>query len=193
MKKLIYLTLSIALVLVVAASAMAQDSCIRHVEAQGGFSVCLPSGWIPTQKEDTDDSGQKHPAKYKILYSPVVAQFRPNINFKDEASSASLEDYVAAGIDVVLGSQEKLGTTNMRVVTQGSFVTSSGLYGMRVAFHFNYKGYTVRSVQYYFNDAASRRKFVITGTGQEQDQATLDSIFDLTARSFRFERVTLHH
>ena len=192
MKKLTFLSVSIALVLVLAASAMAQDSCVRHVEAQGGFSVCLPSGWLPTQKEDTDDNGQKHPAKYKILYSPVAAQFRPNINFKDEASSASLEDYVAAGIDVVLGSQEKLGITNLRVVTRGSFVASSGLYGMRVVFQFDYKGYAVRSVQYYFNDAANSRKFVITGTGPEQDQAALDSIFDLTARSFRLERTTAH-
>src|SRR5438309_9686932 len=88
MEKLRFLLLAILLILIGTCATRAQ-TCNRDVEAEGGFSICVPDGWTVT--ETTGD-------KFKALFAPRSDAFTSNINFKEGTSAASLEDYVAAEI-----------------------------------------------------------------------------------------------
>jgi hypothetical protein len=170
--------ISIAFVLALTFNCVAQQKdCQRHAEPSAGFSVCPPEGWT-TQREE----GQK----YAAIFGKRGEVFTPNLNFKDEANSALLADYVAASQKNILTNYEKLGATSIRVVDQGDFRTDAGLAGLRVSFSTLYKGLVIRTLQYYFNGKAGQ-KLIITGTALEVDREANDKIFDGAARTFRLE------
>ncbi|MDQ5847329.1 MAG: hypothetical protein M3539_18750 [Acidobacteriota bacterium] len=155
----------------------AQEECKRHIEPQGGFSICLPAGWSVEERQ-----GQKH----KQLFAPRDPRFTANINFRDEANTMPLEEYVAAGIKHILASAEKVGATSIKFVSQEPFVTDAGMSGVRVTFRSEYKGYLIRTRQYLFNGRPGE-KLVVTGTELEADQAIHDPVFDRAVKSFRLE------
>jgi hypothetical protein len=191
MKKLRNLVFVLALLLIGAGNVTAQESCKRDIESQGGLSICIPHGWTVEEDQETDvNTGQKHPAKYKMLFAPKGENFRPNINFKEENNSSTLDDYLTASIKIVLSSQEKLGVGGLKVVSQDRFSSTSGVSVAKVVFQIEYKGFVVRTIQYYFD--VPGRKVILTGTTLEKDSATLDPVFDGAARSFRLERTTDH-
>src|SRR5437588_7784113 len=109
MEKLKVLLLAILLILIGTYSAQAQETCNRDVEAEGGFSICVPDGWTVT--ETTGD-------KFKALFAPRSDAFTSNINFKEGTSAASLEDYVAAEIKNLISNVAQTGATSIKVVSQ---------------------------------------------------------------------------
>ena len=142
MEKLRFLSLAILLILIGTCAARAQ-TCNRDVEAQGGFSICVPDGWTVETKASE---------KYKLIFAPqsyIVA----NINFKDEANAAPLEDYVAAGTKNLMSNVAQTGATSIKVVSQTKFVTDFNLNGIKVIFSTEYKGYQFRQLQYQFSAA----------------------------------------
>jgi len=165
-----------------ALTGFAQSVCNRHVEPAGGFSMCVPEGWSVQQSLS---EGQK----YKSIFAPRDPRFTANLNFRDEANTSSLDDYVAAGIKGILASVEKLGATSIKLVSQDSFTTTSGMLGARVILRTEYKGYLIRTIQYLFNGGPDR-KLVVTCTELEADQATLDPVFDRAAKSFQLEKMS---
>jgi hypothetical protein len=189
-KKLRNLAFVLALLLIGAGNVAAQE-CKRNIESQGGFSICIPYGWTVEEREETDvNTGQKRPAKYRMLFAPSGENFRPNINFKEENDSSSLDNYLTASIKTIFSSQEKLGVGGLKVVSQDRFSSTSGVSAAKVVFQSEYKGFVVRTIQYYFD--VPGRKVILTGTTLEKDSATLDPVFDGAARSFRLERTTDH-
>src|SRR5437588_13048388 len=107
MEKLRFLSLAILLILIGTCAARAQ-TCNLDVEAEGGFSICVPDGW--TVETKTGD-------KYKMIFAPR-SEISANINFKDGASAVPLEDYVAAEIKNLMSNIEKTGATSIKVVSQ---------------------------------------------------------------------------
>lgn len=171
--------LVVSMILPGACSVAGQETCKRHVESQGGFSICIPYGWTVEVQE-----GQK----YKQLFAPAAEQLTPNINFKDDTDSRSVDDYATVSVKYILDHiKENVGVTDVKLLSQDHFVTASAIPGIRVVFRSEYKGLVVRTVQYYFSGSPNQ-KFILTGTALDKDQAVFDSIFDSAAKSFRFEK-----
>ncbi|MGA9997749.1 MAG: hypothetical protein WBP93_20205 [Pyrinomonadaceae bacterium] len=156
----------------------AREDCNRHAEPLGGFSFCVPEGWSVEEREGN---------KYKMVFAPRATTFTPNINVKDETSSYSLNDYVAASIKTILDKREEIGATSIKPAGQIEFVTNSRLKGIRVAFLTEYRGLMVRTLQYYF-DAGNNHKILATGTALEETKETYDKVFDTALRSFQIDR-----
>lgn len=170
--------LATAVVFLLTGMNQAQNSCQRHVETGGGFSICIPAGWKVEEKE-----GQK----FKFLFGTSGQRFTPNINFRDHNDSRLLDDYATAGIDYLLENYKVVGADSVKLVKREPFTTASGASGVKVALRSEYKGLLVRSLQYYFNGKGDQ-KVIMTATALEVDQATLDPIFDEAAKSFRVEK-----
>jgi hypothetical protein len=165
----------LGLLLLCFSSGLAQETCKRDVEP--GFSVCVPDGWSVETKADQ---------KFKSFFAPAAETFTTNINFRDDASSASLTSYVADSIKQILSNPPTIAATSIKLVGWTDFATASGLSGNRVAFETEYKGLLVRTVQYYL-EAGQNRKLIVTGTCLVKDKVTFDSVFERAAKSFRVE------
>ncbi len=165
----------IVLVTLIVAHGAAAQNCIRHVEMQGGFSVCVPDSWTVREAQNE---------KYKQIFGQATDSFTPNINFRDEVTTSPLSDYVAAGVKNILASTEKLGATSIEPLGQSDFTTDSGLRGIRAVFQTMFKGYLVRTIQYYF-DARDGRKLIVTSTSLDKNKEVFDRVFDRNAKSFR--------
>lgn len=162
----------IGVVVVIGARCLfAQPNCNRH----GGFSICIPDGWTSKDRENE---------KYKYLFGQPTDSFAPNLNFKEEMSTLALSDYVAAGIRNILANKEKIGATSVEPLGQSDFTADSGMPGIRAVFQTLYKGYLVRTIQYYF-DAGNSRKLIVTGTSLDKNKEVFDRVFDRAAKSFR--------
>jgi hypothetical protein len=165
-------------VLAASLNCFAQESpCQRVTESGGGFSMCLPDGWTVQTKDDQ---------KYNMMFAPRGDTFTSNINFKDEANSSPLADYVTVSGKYVLDNAEKIGATSIKLVDRSDFTTSSRLAGVRVSFTVLYKGIQIRTIQYYFNGREGQ-KLVVTCTELEAEREKFDPIFDRAVRSLRLE------
>ena len=164
------------MILICAIHAAAQP-CTRHVEPAGGFSLCIPEGWTTRESQST---------KFKSLFGPQLGGFSPNINFREETTSQSLSQYVSAGVDQILASKESIGVTKIEPVGQSDFKTDSGLNGIRVILQSEYKGFLIRTTQYYF-DAGNGRKLILTATGLDQNKTVFDRVFDRAVKSFQLQ------
>jgi hypothetical protein len=164
-------------VLLAGVQYLAAQTCNRHVESVGGFSICFPEDW--TARERPGD-------KFKSLFGPASDNFSPNINFRDEKSNAALSEYAAAGVRFILANKEKIGATSIEPLGQSDFVTDSGMRGIRVLLKSLYKGFEVRTIQYLFDDG-NGRKLIVTGTSLEKNKEVFDRVFDRALKSFRVE------
>lgn len=175
MKKLL---LAAALLLVFTSVGAAQGTCLRYLEPSAGFSFCPPDGW--TIQEQAGE-------KYKIMFGSG-AHFRPNINIKEQTSEATLAEYAELAKKLIVSREniEKLGATTLVAVGQSEFVTTSGLSGIKITYQTEFKGYLIRTMQYYF-ELKSGRKIIVTFTGLLTDKETLDPILDRSLKTFRME------
>ncbi len=169
--------LAFIVLLTFALTAASQQTCKRHTEPEGGFSLCPPEGWSIEEK-----TGQK----YKVVFGTPSNNFTPNINLKEEAYDGPLNEYLAAGIKSILASTEKLGATSIELTGQSDFVTDSGQRGFRVGYRTKYKGYLIRTIQYLLN-GKSGKKIVVSCTALESDREVLDDVFDRSVKTFRFD------
>ena len=90
-------------------SPTATNEARRHVELEGGFSYLPPTNW---QIREFPGS------KYKPAYGTRKDDFAPNINFVDEAFSASLDEYVSANLEAM-----KKFFKDFKVIKQEDFFT----------------------------------------------------------------------
>ena len=172
------LLLAVALLLAFTSVGAAQGTCLRYLEPGAGFSLCPPDGW--TIEEHAGE-------KYKIMFGSG-ANFRPNINFKEQTSPATLAEYAELAKKLIVSKEniEKLGATTLVALGQSEFATTSGLSGIKIIFQTEFKGYLIRTIQYYF-ELKSGRKIIVTFTGMVADKETLDPIIDRSLRTFRME------
>ncbi len=166
------------LVCAFALPAASQLPCRRNLES--GFSYCPPEGW--TLKQSLED-------KFKTFLGPASNTLTPSINARDEDNEVALPEHVAAIIKYVLASPEKAGATAITVLKQSDFVTTSGLRGIKVVFHFenNVKGLTVRTYQYYFS-GRGHQKLVLTCAALEADRNSMEPIFDRALKTFQLDK-----
>ena len=167
----------LALILFSLSVGLAQETCKRNLEPQGGFSVCVPEGWSVQVRESE---------KFKMMFAPRAETFTANINIKIEESSTPLSSYAGASIKKVLASSSTLGANSIKLVSWSDFSSTSGLAANRVVFETEYKGLLITTVQYYF-DSERNQKFVFTGTCLLKDRDAFESIFERAAKSFRLE------
>jgi hypothetical protein len=172
------LLLTIPLFFLLTLTSWAQDVCNRHSEPTGGFSLCAPAGWSVTERE-----GQK----FKIIFGMPGEVFTPNINFKDEANSASLADYAGASIKYIQDNYQKLGATSIKLVSREDFLTTDKISGIKAIFSTEFKGHLVRTLQYYFNKT-NGQKLIVTCTALEAEKATLDPVFERALKSFQLDK-----
>jgi len=143
----------------------------RHVEPEGGFSFIPPDGW-----EMRSVPGRK----FKAAIGPPTAGFTPNIVVSDELWPGSLDDYIKAGIEVMLQKQP-----NVKVVKKGDFTTSEGLRGVRITLDNFGKDTTRRQTMYTF--ARGETKFIVTFTTVAEGSEAFDPVFENTIMTFRID------
>jgi hypothetical protein len=173
---LIRILLAGAMLLSVTAIAAAQKACERYSELGVPFSICPPAGWVISAR-----TGEQ----FKIFTAPGAGTFRPNVNFREEASSSSLDDYVDAAAKLVLSGAEKLGAASINLKSRSAFETDAGAKGVKLVFLVDFRGNLIRITQYLFNGRFGY-KLVMTCTAGEDAQ--LDSFFDASAKSLIIER-----
>lgn len=174
MKKLLSIT---SLFFLLTLTGCAQDVCNRHSEPAGGFSLCIPAGWNVTEQEGR---------KYKVLHGERVDNATPNINIKDEATTASLADYAAGATKYITENYQQLGMTSMKLIASEDFMTTEGKPAIKVTLSMDIKGLKARMLQFYF-DGKAGQKLIVVCTGPEARMAALDPIFERTLKSFRME------
>ena len=169
--------LLLGILLAGASGVVAQEVCKRNLEPQGGFSICVPDGWTVTTKEGE---------KYELLFAPPGERFTTNINMKDTVSAVALGEYATASANYIL---KNFSQMNVKALTRDSFTTQTGLAGIKATFHAEHKGLLILSIQYYFNGNAEQ-KLILTCTGLQDDQVTLDPVCDRAAKTFQLEAKT---
>jgi hypothetical protein len=176
MKRLLF---AATLLLTYSAVGAAQGTCLRYLESGAGFSFCPPDGWTIEEK-----AGEK----YKMMFGTIANNFRPNINIKEQTSEATLAEYAELAKKLIVSKEniEKLGATTLVAVGQSEFMTTSGLSGIKITYQTEFKGYLIRTMQYYF-ELESGRKIIVTFTGLVVDDKTLDPLLDRSLKTFRIE------
>ena len=164
--------------LLVTVNVRAQDSCQRHVEPAGGFSICTPEGWRVKEQE-----GQK----FKFIFGPPGQHFTANLNFKETNVSASISEFASFSVNYLLEHYKETGAESVKLIKQEPFPTASGVPGVKASFKAEFKGLLIRSVQYYLSGTGDQ-KLILTATALEVDHAIIDPIFDRAAKSFRLEK-----
>ncbi|MFN2532064.1 MAG: hypothetical protein ABR555_12275 [Pyrinomonadaceae bacterium] len=168
---------SIVLVLLFcfAATGRPQSHCNRHDEPQGKFSICPPSGWTVTERKGEP---------FKMFFDPATSTFVANMNIRTEVNNMPIAEYVAASVDYILTSYEKLGANNLKQLGQTDLSIDSGYKTIKVIFASEYKGINILSVQYYI-DGGSGNKFVVTGTSLQSARDVNEPLFDSSVKTFR--------
>lgn len=171
MKNVILFT---GLIVLFAASAFAQAPCTRHVETAGKFSYCPPAGWIAKDPSN---------GTYKIYATLPGATPLANLNLKDEVTSISNSEYMAAALKLMLADNPAKGAEATKLIGWTDFATTSNVRGSRLVYETHYKGNQLRTIQYVFD--APGRKLILTGTALEGSKDITDKIFDTVAKTFR--------
>jgi hypothetical protein len=170
-------TIATLLTLFLALACVAQAPAERYVASDGVLSIRPPAGWIWQAREGS---------KYKSAFGPASDVFRANLNFQDEMTAISLDDYADACIEHILKTYEKLGATNAKRVSRTEIVTDSKERGIKVAYLCEYKGLQINSVQYLFD--TGKKKLIATFTALEAEKAVNDRIFDAAIKTFEIVR-----
>ena len=175
MKKIL---IAATILLACTAAVAAQGTCLRYPENGAGFSFCPPDSW--TIEEQAGE-------KYKVMFG-TGANFRPNINIREQTSAGTLAEYAELAKKLIVSKEniEKLGATTLVVLDQSEFITTSGLSGIKVTYQTEFKGYLIRSMQYYF-ELKGGRKIIATFTGMVAEKEKLDPILDRSMKTFRIE------
>lgn len=165
------ITLVALLILLSALSTFAQTNCTRHIEPAGRFSYCPPEGW-------TSEVSPSSP--YKTFFAP---QDGTNINVKEERTTVSNSEYMAAALKLLLADNESLGPEATKVIGWTDFTTTSNIRGSRMVYEKSYKGIQLRIIQFVFD--LPGKKLLFTATGREASKSLNDKIFDDVARSLK--------
>lgn len=167
--------ISIAFVVLFATSALAQTTCTRHNEPTGRFSYCPPAGWV------AKDSASGGP--YKTFTTPPGSKMLANMNVKEEVTTASNNEYMAAALKIMLAGNPDKGAEATKVVGWTDFTTTSNIRGSKMIYETFYKGMQLRTVQYVFD--LPGKKLLLTGTSLESDKDVTEWLFEAAAKSLK--------
>jgi len=144
----------------------------RHVEAAGGFSFVPPEDW-----KIRDIPGMK----FKAMIGPSAAGFAPNICTVDELFSGSLDAYVKGNLAALQKASRKF-----HLAQSDDFKTTAGEQGARLVTESENQGRLLRQTFYFFGKRDT--KFVITCSTLAEGGDKLDSVFETSIKTFRFEK-----
>lgn len=157
----------------------AQETCNRHSEPAGGFSMCVPTGWTVEARESST---------FKVLFAPRSTVFTANINFRSIVLSQAypLSEFAAAAGKKAVESAKEFGATSTKFLDQSEFVTGR-LKGIRIRLLSEFKGLMIATWQYLFVGKDGKTILVVTCTGLDSDRASLDPLFDRTVKTFQLD------
>ena len=164
--------LLLATCLILVSTLWGAAQCTRHVEKTGGFSYCAPDAWTPKDPRS---------GTYKTFMAPQGDPSRANLNWKDEVTSASHAEYLVSALKFLLAKNDP--AQQVMITEWEDFTTDARMKGTRMAYVVNYKGMTLRVVQYIFDRPG--KKLLLTGTALDSYKTETDKLFDATARSIR--------
>jgi hypothetical protein len=144
------------------------------VEAAGKFSYCPPEGWAAKDPPT---------GTYKLFSTLPAATTRGNLNFKDEATTFSNVEYMAAALKLMLADNPGKGAEATKLVGWTDFVTTSNLRGSRLVYETLRQGTPIRTIQYVLD--LPGKKLILTGTALEASKDTTDKIFDTVAKTVK--------
>jgi hypothetical protein len=155
-------------------TADAQGTCTRHTEAAGRFSYCPPAGWL---SKDSPTS------PYKTFAAPQGVTPYGNMNIREEVSTASHNDYVAAALKYLLAGNPGKGVEATKLIAWTDFTTGSNLKGSRFVYETLYQGTPLSTTQFIFDWPG--KKIIITFTARETDKVATEPVFDATAKTLK--------
>ena len=158
-------------------SAGAQKLGPRVSDAVTGVSVEPPAGWISKLNDKSET----------VIHESGGGGFAANMNFKSEKNAWSLTDYANVGTKYILDHYKDIGTDSTTLVSRTSFTTAKKVAGIRAIFVSVFKGFTVRSTQYYFAGSGDNR-YIVTFTALDADNKVNDKLFDKSAKTFTIDK-----
>ena len=140
-----------------------------QVIAPGAFSYTAPPGWAVKTFPGM---------KYKICYAKPAAGFAPNVNVVDEASPVPLAEYARANLALLQSRYP-----GFHLLGRSSFVTRSGVHGVKLLAVATPAGRNVRQAFYLFAGRGTQ-KWVVTATTLAVDGNKYDRTLDASLRTF---------
>jgi hypothetical protein len=178
MKKIIYPAFAVYAAMLLTTQIFAEESATllgdRYQEQAGNFSYQPPKGWTI----------QEYPgAKYHIALGPTINNATPNINFVDEAFAGSLDQYVDANLNTL-----KQVMPNYQKVGQSDVTLDNGERAVKVVITDEQLNHKLRQI-FYFTKGHAGRMVVITCTTAADLGDRFDPLFELSAKTFKLEKV----
>lgn len=158
-----------AIVLALAVSPLVAHAGPQVTDAAGGFSYTAPNGWKVTTMALS---------KYKIAYAKPSDGFATNLNVVDENSPLALADYARASVTTL-----KAKMPGYHFVSQGPFVTKSGLHGVKLVTEAAPQGRKLRQTYFLFPGHGSR-KLVVTASVLSAQAAQSAGMIDAAMKTF---------
>ena len=144
----------------------------RYTQSDGGFSYIPPSGWEIVIYPNL---------KYMVARGPLLGSFPIYISFVDEASSSSLDDYVAESLSALTQANE-----NAKIISQEEFITNAAQRGVKAIFENKQLDIQLIQVFYFFDTGAM--KFVATYSRTANIGQENDILVDQCTKTFRIEQ-----
>jgi hypothetical protein len=143
-----------------------------HVDPVGKFSFVPPKDW---------KSMEMPGAKFLVVRGAPKDGFTPNIYVSDEAFKGTLKEYADAS---EVGLRQIL--TKYRHIKREDFKTTDGLPGLRFIIEHELLGKLLRQSGYIFENQG--RMFVIMCSSLADGGEAMDTVFEASAKTFRFEK-----
>jgi hypothetical protein len=141
----------------------------RHVENEGGFSFCAPSGW----------NFREFPGmKYQIAAGVAKDAFSPNMNVVDEQFAGSLKEYVDGNLQTMSKVFQQF-----KLIKRKAFTTSSGLKTEIVIINALQQNNLLRQT-FLFVSNAKKGYFVVSCSCLEKDGDNYTKAFEESLKTF---------
>jgi len=124
--------------------------------------------------------------KFKAMIGPSAAGFAPNICTVDELFSGSLDAYVKGNLAAFQEASRKFPSRKFHLAQPDDFKTTAGEQGARLVTESENQGRLLRQTFYFFGKRDT--KFVITCSTLAEGGDKLDSVFETSIKTFRFEK-----
>lgn len=172
------LLLALFFILIAAPVYAADNTCQRHIESSGDYSLCPPDGWEIRPPGDS---------QYHSFFGKASGSLNPNINVYDETTDLPLKKYAEEGQKQAIKMALDAGFKRVDIVNQSDFVTHAEEKAIRTVYSSEFKGNQIVTVQYMFNGTRGR-KIVVTCTVPESQKEKFMPICDQSLKTYRTDK-----
>lgn len=173
-KKLV-VTLLFLLVFGIAANAQ-DDKCNLYSEVSLGVTFCTPPDWEITESDP-----------YPVTFGERKNGFTPNINLRASPFNGTLAEAVDSSIGAMKKAPDSGGEITKVVLNSKSEFTAGNLKGFKVSYDTAMRGFTFRSIQYFFSGKGKTVIF-LTATMLLSDAGQLEEIIDNSIKTLKIKK-----